>query len=71
MHALPSLCSSSAPWVWTTASSRDEIRKLFSMELGIAPKEIHEKGSVLQLRVGSTTGMNAHAVKDNIEFLDG
>ena len=47
-----------------------EIRKLFSMELGIAPKEIHEKGSMLQLRVGSSTGMNPAAVKDNIKFLD-
>lgn len=34
-----------------------EIRKLFSMELGIAPKELHEQGSVLQLRVGSSTGL--------------
>jgi Fe-S oxidoreductase len=47
-----------------------EIRKLFSMELGIAPKEIHDKGSMLQLRVGSSTGMNPAAVKDNIKFLD-
>ena len=41
-----------------------EIRKLFSMELGIAPKEIHEDGSMLQLRVGSSTGMNTAVVKD-------
>jgi Fe-S oxidoreductase len=47
-----------------------EIRKLFSMELGIAPKEIHEKGSLLQLRVGSSTGMNPAAVKDNLDFID-
>lgn len=47
-----------------------ELRKVFSMELGIAPKEIHEKGSVLQLAVGSSTGMNDLAVKDNIEFID-
>jgi Fe-S oxidoreductase len=47
-----------------------EIRKLFSMEMGLAAKEIHEKGSMLQLRVGSSTGMNALAVKDNIEFID-
>jgi Fe-S oxidoreductase len=47
-----------------------EIRKIFSMELGIAPKEIHESGSQLHLRVGSSTGMNPRAVKDNIEFLD-
>lgn len=47
-----------------------EIRKLFSQEMGLAAKEIHEKGSVLQLKVGSSTGMNALAVKDNIEFID-
>ncbi len=47
-----------------------ELRKVFSQEMGFAPKEIHEKGSVLQLQVGSSTGMNAEVVKDNIEFID-
>jgi Fe-S oxidoreductase len=47
-----------------------EIRKLFSMELGIAPKEVHEKGSMLDLRVGSSTGMNPDAVRDNVAFID-
>ncbi len=47
-----------------------ELRKLFSQELGIAPKELHERGSVLQLKVGSSTGMNPEVVKDNIEFID-
>ena len=47
-----------------------EIRKLFSQELGIAPKELHEKGSVLQMRVGSSTGMNSEVVKDNVDFID-
>jgi len=47
-----------------------EIRKLFSQELGIAAKELHEHGSVLQLKVGSSTGMNAVVVKDNVEFID-
>jgi len=47
-----------------------EIRKLFSMEMGIAAKEIHESGSVLQLSVGSSTGMNDLVVKDNMEFID-
>lgn len=46
-----------------------EIRKLFSQEMGIAPKELHEKGSVQQLRVGSSTGMTPLAVKDNIDFI--
>lgn len=47
-----------------------ELRKLFSQEMGIAPKEIHDNGSMLQLKVGSSTGMNAAAVKDNIAFID-
>ena len=46
-----------------------EIRKLFSQEMGIAPKEIHEKGSVQHLRVGSSTGMNPLAAKDSVEFI--
>ena len=47
-----------------------EIRKLFSQELGIAPKELHTSGSMLQMRAGSSTGMNAAAVKDNVQFID-
>jgi Fe-S oxidoreductase len=47
-----------------------ELRKLFSQELGWAPKELHEKGTVLQLKVGSSTGMNPLVVKDNLEFID-
>jgi len=47
-----------------------ELRKLFSQELGWAPRELHEKGTVLQLAVGSSTGMVPQVVKDNIEFID-
>jgi Fe-S oxidoreductase len=47
-----------------------ELRKIFSQEMGIAAKELHDNGSMLQLRVGSSTGMNAAAVKDNIDFID-
>ncbi|NOZ87337.1 MAG: (Fe-S)-binding protein [Deltaproteobacteria bacterium] len=47
-----------------------EIRKLFSQELGWATKELHEKGSMQQLRVGSSTGMNPEVVKDNMDFID-
>jgi len=47
-----------------------ELRKLFSQELGWAPTELHEKGTVLQLEVGSSTGMNPVVVKDNVEFID-
>ncbi len=47
-----------------------ELRKLFSQELGIAATECHANGSVLQLRVGSSTGMTPAVVRDNIEFID-
>ncbi|HKJ02743.1 MAG TPA: (Fe-S)-binding protein [Longimicrobiales bacterium] len=47
-----------------------ELRKLFSQELGWAPRELHEKGTMLQLEVGSSTGMNQVVVKDNVEFID-
>jgi len=47
-----------------------ELRKLFSMEMGIAPKELHDRGSMLQLKVGSSTGMSAMVVRDNLEFID-
>ncbi len=47
-----------------------ELRKIFSMEMGIAAAEIHEKGSVKHLRFGSSTGMIKAAVEDIIEYLE-
>ncbi len=47
-----------------------EIRKIASQEMGIAAKELHKDGSVLQQTVGSSTGMNALVVKDNMEFIE-
>jgi Fe-S oxidoreductase len=47
-----------------------EIRKIFSQEMNITTPELHEKGSMLQLKVGSSTGMNSLVVKDNMEFID-
>lgn len=46
-----------------------EIRKLFSQEMGIAPKELHEKGTIQHLQKGSSTGMTAAAAKDSVEFI--
>ncbi|MCU0581470.1 MAG: (Fe-S)-binding protein [Syntrophales bacterium] len=46
-----------------------EIRKLLSQEMGIAPKEIHDKGSIQHLRVGSSTGMTPPAAMDSVEFI--
>ena len=47
-----------------------EIRKLASQEMGIHPRELHKDGSMLQLTVGSSTGMNQLVVKDNVEFIE-
>jgi len=47
-----------------------ELRKLYSQELGIASSECHTNGSVLQLKVGSSTGMSPAVVRDNIDFID-
>ncbi|MGI6685857.1 MAG: (Fe-S)-binding protein [Bacillota bacterium] len=47
-----------------------EIRKIFSQEMGIAPKPLHEKGTMLQLKTGSSTGMSKFAFLDIIEFIE-
>ncbi|MCX5802009.1 MAG: (Fe-S)-binding protein [Proteobacteria bacterium] len=47
-----------------------EIRKLFSQELGIAPKELHEQGTVQQLKAGSSTGITPKALSNIISFME-
>ncbi len=47
-----------------------EIRKLFSQEFGFNPRELHERGTVLQLEIGSSTGMNPSVALENVEFID-
>lgn len=48
-----------------------EIRKLFSQEMGIAPKELHELGTVRQLQMGSSTGMKPETFVNIIkEFME-
>jgi Fe-S oxidoreductase len=62
-------CASVCPIGVDNGLINHEIRKLFSQEMGIAPKEIHTKGSLQQLQVGSSTGMNPLAAKDSVEFI--
>jgi len=63
-------CAQTCPIGVDNALIAREIRKVASQEMGIAPKELHESGSVLQLTVGSSTGMNSLVVKDNVEFIE-
>jgi Fe-S oxidoreductase len=63
-------CAQSCPLGADNGLVAHEIRKLFSQEMGIAPKELHASGSMLQLRAGSSTGMTPAAVRDNMQFID-
>src|SRR4030042_1266549 len=63
-------CAQSCPMGVDNALITRELRKLFSQEFGWAPKELHEKGTVLQLEVGSPTGLRPNVAIDNLKFLD-
>ncbi len=63
-------CAQTCPVGVDNGLINHELRKLFSQELGIAAKEIHQLGSVQQLKIGSSTGMNPEVLKDNMEFID-
>lgn len=63
-------CAQVCPLSCDNALISREIRKVFSQQMGIAPKEIHEKGSVQQLRVGSSTGMTPAALRNILEFAE-
>ncbi len=63
-------CAQSCPIGCDNGLVARELRKLFSQEMGIAPREIHDNGSMLQLKAGSSTGMTAEIVKDNVAFVD-
>ncbi len=63
-------CAQTCPIGVDNALMTREIRKIASQEMGIVPKELHDDGSVLQLKVGSSTGMTPAILKDNIEFID-
>lgn len=63
-------CAQTCPMGVDNGLITHELRKVFSQELGWAPTELHAKGTVLQLDVGSSTGMSPLVVKDNMEFIE-
>jgi Fe-S oxidoreductase len=63
-------CAQACPMGADNGLVAHELRKLFSQEMGIAPKELHAAGSLVQLRTGSTTGMNPAAARDSFDFID-
>ena len=63
-------CAQTCPLGLDNALIAREIRKIFSQELGIAPKPLHEKGTMLQLKTGSSTGITKPALLDMLEFIE-
>lgn len=63
-------CAQACPMGADNGLVAHEIRKLFSQEMGIAPKELHASGSLVQLRTGSSTGMNPAGARDSFDFID-
>jgi len=47
-----------------------EIRKLFSQEMGLVAKELHDNGSIRQLQVGASTGMKPNGLMELIDFME-
>ena len=63
-------CAQTCPLGLDNSLFAKEIRKIFSQELGIAPTPLHNKGTVLQLKTGSSTGIGKAAFVDMVEFLE-
>jgi len=63
-------CAQTCPLGIDNGLIAHELRKLFSQEMGIAPKELHEKGTVQHLKVGSSTGMAPKALWNIIDFIE-
>lgn len=63
-------CAQTCPLGLDNGLITREIRKIFSQELGIAPKPLHERGTQLQLETGSSTGITKPAFLDMIEFIE-
>ncbi|MFH1132333.1 MAG: (Fe-S)-binding protein, partial [Pseudomonadota bacterium] len=51
-------CAQTCPIGVDNALIAREIRKIASQEMGLTARELHADGSMLQLKVGSSTGMN-------------
>lgn len=63
-------CAQACPLALDNGSLAKEIRKIFSQEMDIAPKPVHNRGAKIQLQTGSSTGITRAAFLDTVEFLD-
>ncbi len=63
-------CAAACPVGVDNALLARELRKLFSMEMGLAPEAMHKSGTVRHLAVGASTGMNPTAFRDVLDFIE-
>ncbi|MFC1953801.1 4Fe-4S dicluster domain-containing protein [Chloroflexota bacterium] len=63
-------CTTWCPLGSDNALVTHELRKLFSQEMNISTKELHESGSIQQLKVGGSTGIGPKAFMGMIEFME-
>ncbi len=63
-------CAQTCPLGLDNSLFAKEIRKIFSQEMGLAPTPLHDKGTMLQLKTGSSTGIGKAAFVDMVEFLE-
>lgn len=47
-----------------------EIRKLFAQELGVAPKALHNQGTLKHLKKGSSTGLTPEGFRSIVKFIE-
>lgn len=62
-------CAQTCPLGLDNSLFAKEIRKIFSQEMGIAPTPLHDRGTMLQLKTGSSTGITKAAFLDTVEFM--
>jgi Fe-S oxidoreductase len=63
-------CAQVCPIGLDNAVVARELRKVFSQEMGIAPRELHDAGTVQQLRTGSSTGLSPKALGNILRFIE-
>lgn len=63
-------CASWCPMGSDNGLITHEIRKLFSQEMNLTSRELHEKGTVQQLGIGASTGLNPKAFQGIVEFME-
>jgi Fe-S oxidoreductase len=63
-------CTLSCPVGVDNALITREIRKIFSQEMGIAPRAIHEQGTIYQLVDGSSMGISPEGFKSLVEGIE-